>query len=43
MRRIGLLVRGLHMCELEGRGDMRGHPVGLVTFVPLCMAGCRSG
>ena len=35
-------MRGLHMFELEEGGDMRGH-VGLVTFVPLCMAGHRFG
>ena len=32
---------GLHMCELEEGWDMRGHLVGLVTFVPLCIAGHR--
>ena len=36
-------MRGLHMCEPEGGGDMRDHPVGLATFVPFCMAGHRFG
>ena len=36
-------MRGLHMCELEGGGHMRGHHVGLVTIVPCCMAGRRLG
>ena len=26
-------MRGLHMCELEGGGDMRGHPLLLSLFV----------
>ena len=34
---------GLHMCELEGGGDMRGHHVGLVTIVPFCMTGRHFG
>ena len=43
MRWRGLLVCGLHMCELEGREGMMGHPVGLATYFPLCMAVRRSG
>ena len=33
----------LHMRELEGREGMMGHPVGLVTYFPLCMAVHRFG
>ena len=36
-------MHDLHMCELEGREDMMGHPVDLVTYFPLCMAVCRFG
>ena len=33
----------LHMWELEGREGIIGHPVGLITLFPLCMAVRRFG
>ena len=37
MRWRGLLVRGLSMCELEGKEGTMGHLFGLVTSFPRCI------